>query len=176
MGASGWNHVGPYEPDLNAVLARLRLATFANGDYRWPYGANKRRPTQSTNSGPARGSESRAPIRSLMCSGTSQPRRSRNVGTELVSADTAALYTGMEPSTARPDRSPSRPHITGPVSSPSAAAAGSPTLRPVRRRWLFRRAFRKSVVERSGLGLVGRRRRCRSERRDAGTPRSSRHR
>jgi hypothetical protein len=33
MGASGWAHVVPYQPDLDAALAALRHQVFAAGDY-----------------------------------------------------------------------------------------------------------------------------------------------
>ena len=36
MGASGWRHVTPYDPDLRAVLARLRQQVFDEHDYYWP--------------------------------------------------------------------------------------------------------------------------------------------
>jgi hypothetical protein len=37
MGASGWRYFVAYQPDLDAALAQLRAAAFAEGDYVWPY-------------------------------------------------------------------------------------------------------------------------------------------
>jgi hypothetical protein len=37
MGASGWRYFVAYQPDLDAALADLRAAAFAEGCYVWPY-------------------------------------------------------------------------------------------------------------------------------------------
>ena len=49
MGASGWHYHVPYRADLQAALDDLRRATFAEGDYYWPYeGHGEPRPRPST--------------------------------------------------------------------------------------------------------------------------------
>ncbi len=37
MGASGWSYFVPYQANLDVALEQLREATFAGGDYLWPY-------------------------------------------------------------------------------------------------------------------------------------------
>jgi hypothetical protein len=37
MDRSGWRYFVAYQPDLDAALADLRAAAFAEGDYVWPY-------------------------------------------------------------------------------------------------------------------------------------------
>ncbi|WP_433049979.1 hypothetical protein [Dactylosporangium sp. CS-033363] len=44
MGASGWDHVVPFDEDVAAALRKLRAEVFASGEYYWLYEGDRPRP------------------------------------------------------------------------------------------------------------------------------------